>query len=100
MAVELVDLDDVEATPHADLFEAEPQTIRLALDAGEEIAPHQHPDRQIVFHLLEGEVVVTLDGEVYELAAGEVARFDGDQSVSPRAIEDSTALLVLAPRRD
>lgn len=100
MGVEVVNLDAVEATPHAALFENEPKTIRLSLAAGEEIAPHQHPDRKIVFHLLEGEVVVTIGGTEHALAPGEVARFDGDQDVSPRALEDSTALLVLAQRTD
>lgn len=100
-APDVVSLDDLEATPHADLFpDAEPKTIRLVLEAGQTIAPHQHPDRQIVFHVLEGRLSVTLDDESYELAAGDVARFDGDHYVSPEAIEASTALLVLAERAD
>ena len=97
--VSLQSLDDLEREPHAELFPGEePQTIRLSLDAGEEIAPHQHPDRQIVFHLLSGAVDVTLGEETHELAPGDVARFDGDQYVSPNAVDDSEALLVLAPR--
>lgn len=91
-------LADLEGTPHARVFEGEPQTIRLTLEAGERVPPHQHPDRQIVFHLLEGRVDVTLDETVYEVTAGEVVRFDGNQDISPEALEDSTALLVLAPR--
>lgn len=100
MAVELVALEDVEGTPHGELFEGEPTTIRLSLSAGQEIAPHQHPDRQLVFHLLSGAVTVTLGEDEYDLEPGDVARFDGDQYVSPRAREDSTALLVLAPRAE
>jgi len=97
--VSLTSLDDLEGEPHAELFPGEePQTIRLSLEAGDEIAPHQHPDRQIVFHLLSGAVDVTLDEETYELAPGDVARFDGAQYVSPKAKDDSEALLVLAPR--
>jgi quercetin dioxygenase-like cupin family protein len=98
MTTELVALDDLEAEPHAVLFEGEPKTIRLSLGAGDEIAAHSHPDRQIVFHLLSGSVVVALDDEEHELAPGDVARFDGDRDISPHAREDSTALLVLAPR--
>lgn len=100
MTPELTALDDLEAEPHARLFENEPTTIRLSLAAGEEIAPHQHPDRQIVFHLLEGALTATVGDEEYDLEPGDVARFDGDQDISPRAREDSTALLVLAPRTD
>jgi quercetin dioxygenase-like cupin family protein len=100
MTPDVVALDALEAEPHAILFETEPKTIRLSLDAGDEIAGHSHPDRQVVFHLLSGSIVVELDDEAYELEPGEVARFDGDQSISPRALEESTALLVLAPRAD
>jgi len=98
MTTELVSLDDLESEPHAVLFEDEPKTIRLALEAGDEIAAHSHPDRQIVFHLLSGSIAVVLDDEEHELSPGDVARFDGDRDISPHALEDSTALLVLAPR--
>ena len=92
-------LDELKGAPHAELFPGEePQTIRLSLEAGEEIAPHQHPDRQIVFHQLSGAIDVTLGEETYELAPGDVVRFDGDQYVSPAAQTDAEALLVLAPR--
>lgn len=100
MTVEAVDLDDVEQEPHADLFESEPKTIQLSLSAGEEIAAHRHPDRQIVFHVLEGSLVVTIGEGAYEVSAGDVLRFDGDRDVSPRAVEDATALLVMANRQD
>lgn len=93
-------LEDLEGTPHARAFEGEPQTIRLRLDAGETVPPHQHPDRQIVLHLLEGHLSVTLGADEHEVNAGEIVRFDGNQDVSPEALEKSTALLVLAPRTD
>ena len=98
MSTEVVSLEDVDAEPHAVLFDDEPKTIRLALSAGDEIATHSHPDRQIVFHVLSGDLVVSLDDETHELGPGDVARFDGDREISPRAREDSIALLVLAPR--
>jgi len=99
--VSLQSLDELEGEPHAELFpDEEPQTIRLSLEEGEEIAPHQHPDRRIVFHQLSGAVDVTLGEETYELAPGDVVRFDGDQYVSPKAKSDSEALLVLAPREE
>ncbi|WP_312907432.1 cupin domain-containing protein [Natronosalvus caseinilyticus] len=93
-------LKDLEGSPHARVFEGEPQTIRLTLSAGDSIASHQHPDRQIVFYLLEGRLTVTLGEDDHDLEAGDIVRFDGDQYVSPAAIEDSVALLVLAPRAD
>lgn len=98
---EIAVLDELTATPHARPFGAgEPLVIRLALAADEQVDPHRHPDRQIVLYLLTGRVELSLDDERHELAAGDVIRFDGRREVSPRALEDSEALLVLAKRVD
>ena len=94
-------LNELDGQPHANVFpDAEPKTIRLTLDAGGEVAPHSHPDREIVFYLIEGTIELELDGETHELSAGDVARFDGDQEIAPHAVENSTALIVLASRSD
>ncbi|WP_415381314.1 cupin domain-containing protein [Halosimplex sp. TS25] len=97
-ATERVHLSDVEGDGRGVLFEGEPRTVRLALDAGDRVPPHRHPDREIVCHVLDGEVAMTLGDETVELVAGDVARFSGDQDISPEAREDSVALLVLAER--
>jgi len=94
-------LDDLEGEPHANAFpDAEPKTIRLTLAEGEKVPPHDHPDREIVFYLIEGEIELQLGEETHEVTAGDIAHFEGDQNVSPRAVEDSTALIVLAKRTD
>jgi len=94
-------LDDLAGEPHANVFpDAEPKTVRLTLPAGEAIAAHTHPGRDIVCYLLEGRIELQVGEETDELTAGDVARFEGEAEISPRAIEDSTALLVLAPRAD
>ncbi|MFQ3284706.1 cupin domain-containing protein [Natronomonas sp.] len=94
-------LTELDGQPHANVFpDAEPKTIRLTLDAGGEVAPHSHPDREIVFYLIEGTIELELGGETHELSAGDVARFDGDQEIAPHAVENSTALIVLASRSD
>lgn len=99
MTPEVVSLDDLTTEPHAHLFEAdEPQTIRLSLDEDERVAPHQHPDRLVVFHLLEGRVEVMLGEQEVTMQAGDVAHFDGAQDISPRALESAEALLVLAKK--
>jgi quercetin dioxygenase-like cupin family protein len=96
---EVNNLDELDGQPHANVFpDAEPKTVRLSLDAGDEVATHSHPDREIVFYLVDGAIELGLDGETHELTAGDVARFDGDQDIAPSAIEDSTALIVLANR--
>ncbi|MFD1589160.1 cupin domain-containing protein [Halorientalis brevis] len=92
-------LSALTATPHANPFPGEePKVVRLALDAGERVDPHRHPDRQIVCYLLSGRMELDLDEETHELAAGDLIRFDGRREVSPRGVEDCEALLVLAPR--
>jgi quercetin dioxygenase-like cupin family protein len=90
-------LPELESTPQANLFPGtEPKTVRLSLSAGEEIPPHRHPGRRIVFHVLEGRIDLVLGASTQELDAGAVVRFDGDQDISPTAVTDATALLVLA----
>ena len=96
---ETVRLDDLDGEPHTSVFPGEePKTVRLSLAAGEAVAEHDHPDRTVLFHALEGAFDVALDGEGYRVEAGELLRFDGERSVAPTAREDATALIVLAPR--
>ncbi|WP_267643278.1 cupin domain-containing protein [Haloarchaeobius amylolyticus] len=90
-------LKELEGAPHATVFEgAEPKTIRLTLDAGERVEPHQHPGRTVVLHVLEGGITLHLGEESFELSGGDIAHFDGDRSISPVATEASTALVILA----
>lgn len=92
-------LPSLEGTPHANVFpDSEPKTVRLALAAGERVAPHSHPGRAIVLYLIEGALELHLGSATRELEQGDIARFDGDQDVSPVATEASTALIVLAPK--
>ena len=92
-------LSELRATPHAVVFpEHEPKTIRLELEAGETVPPHDHPNREIVLYVVSGRIELRLGESVQELRTDDVARFDGDQTISPRAIEDTTALIVLATR--
>lgn len=98
---EQASLEELEAAPHARPFEAgEPTVIRLALEADERVDPHTHPEREIVLFLRSGEIELDLDDETYDLTAGDVIRFDGQREVSPYAVEDSEALIVLAQRTD
>lgn len=99
-STERVTLETLEEEPHARVFEGEPRTVRLTLPEGERLPAHTHPDRQVVFHLLEGRMSVTVGGDRHELRAGELLRFDGDQDVSSEALEKSVAIIVLAQRAD
>ncbi|QLK26142.1 cupin domain-containing protein [Natrinema zhouii] len=97
----ITSVDELEATPHAEVFEERtPRTVRLRLEADDRVPAHRHPESNVILHLLEGEIELTLDDEVYPLESGDIAQFDGDQDISPHAIDDSTALLVFAPKID
>ena len=93
---ERVSLDDGDATGRTRVFDGEPKTIRLTLDAGESIPAHKHPGQDIVFLLRSGAVDLTLGDETLSLSPGDIVRFDGNQDISPAATADSEALLVLA----
>jgi quercetin dioxygenase-like cupin family protein len=94
-------LDELDGQPHANVFpDREPKTVRLSLDADESVPAHSHSGRDIVLYLVEGEVELQLGDRTHELMAGEIARFEGEQEISPRAVEPSVALIVLAPRSE
>lgn len=97
---ERVHLPDLADDGRAVLFDGEPRTVRLALEAGASVPAHQHPGRDVVCHVLDGALSLRLGGESHALEAGDVVRFDGDQDISPTADTDSVALLVLAERAD
>jgi len=96
---ELTSLSELTATPHARPFGGgEPAVVRLALEAGERVDPHRHPDRRVVILVRSGLIELTLDDEQYTLEADDLIRFDGRREVSPAAVEDSEALVLLAAR--
>lgn len=95
---EITNLAQLEQTPHHQVFEKPaPRTVRLELAAGDAIAPHSHPGNNIVFYVVQGELDVTLDGELFTLSTGDIARFSGNHEISPEAIDDTRALIVFAP---
>jgi quercetin dioxygenase-like cupin family protein len=98
---EHTDLKDLEATAHAEVFETrKPRTVRLLLEAEESVPPHTHPGTDVVFLCLSGQIELSVDDEVFHVNSEEAVRFRGEQEVSPKAIEDSTAIIVIAPAED
>lgn len=90
-------LPDLDVEPHAEVFPGEePKTVRLSLEAGDRVPKHSHPNREIVCYVISGTVELTLGDSTHALDAGDIARFDGAQDISPRAVTDATVLLVLA----
>jgi quercetin dioxygenase-like cupin family protein len=70
-----------------------PQVLRLRLDEGDERAEHSHPGKEIVLFVHQGEISLSLDSDRHTVTEGELLRFSGERKISPRAIEDSVALL-------
>ncbi|MGQ3413139.1 cupin domain-containing protein [Natrinema sp. LN54] len=98
---EVTSLETLEEAPHAEVFEDRtPRTVRLRLHADERVPKHRHPESNVVIHVITGAVELTLGEAVYDLEPGDVVRFDGDQDVSPYAVEESTALVVFAPKTE
>jgi mannose-6-phosphate isomerase-like protein (cupin superfamily) len=97
---EVVRVDDATGAPHAELFAERPRVVRLSLAAGEGVAPHSHPDNNVLLYVIEGRLRATVDDEEWALERGELLRFDGRRTVAPTAGADGpvTALVVFAPR--
>jgi quercetin dioxygenase-like cupin family protein len=96
-----VHLPDTDASPLRGLFEdEEPRTNLLELAAGEHVPDHRHPDRRILFYVIEGDITLRVGEETASLRPGDIARFDGDRDISPAADADSRALVVLVRRND
>jgi|AntDeeMinimDraft_6_1070357.scaffolds.fasta_scaffold23182_2 quercetin dioxygenase-like cupin family protein len=96
MTVERANVDVADEDGRAALFEGEPRTVHLSLSAEDRVPAHDHRDREILFHVLDGEIALDLDEETHDLAAGDLLRFDGDSQISPKAVTDARALVVLA----
>lgn len=96
---EVTDLGAVagDAEPHAVVHESAPQTILLALDAGERVPFHEHPETTVHFHVLEGAATARVgdDRVEHELAGGELLRFDGGDGIEPVADRSARVLVTL-----
>lgn len=71
-----------------------PRTLRLKLNEGDERPKHQHPGKEILLFVHEGELSLLLGEERRRVREGDAIRFSGDQEISPRAVEDTVAVLV------
>ena len=52
---------ETDGPSRAALFDGEPRTVVLSLAAQERVPVHSHPGRAVVFHVLSGEIELTLD---------------------------------------
>lgn len=62
----------------------------------EKIDKHNHPGKEIMFAVMKGAFKITIgEKEDYTVKAGEVLNFDGKNTISALALEDSESLVVL-----
>lgn len=70
--------------------------VHKVLKKGEIIEKHNHPGKEIVFAVMKGSFEITIGGEEKHLVkAGEALNFDGTNTISAVAIDDSESLVVL-----
>ena len=70
--------------------------VHKILKKGDTIEKHNHPDKEIVFAVMKGSFEITI-GEVEKhiVKAGEALNFDGTNTISAVAMDDSESLVVL-----
>lgn len=67
-----------------------------SLNEGEELAKHKHPDMNLViFSVLEGSIIITIDRKSQPLVAGDVFTFEGNCTISATALAESKIQVVL-----
>ena len=70
--------------------------VHKVLKKGEVIDKHNHPGKEIVFAVMKGAFEITIAvSEKHKVVAGEVLNFDGVNTISAVALEDSESLVVL-----
>jgi quercetin dioxygenase-like cupin family protein len=96
--VEVCSFDAREGTDRPFESDGEPEVVRLHLAAGEAVASHSHPGKDVALFVVDGRFEVRLDDDTYRVEAGDCLRFDGEHEIAPRATDDgpATALVVLA----
>lgn len=70
--------------------------VHKILKKGDVIDKHNHPDKEIVFAVMKGSFEITIGGEEKHLVkVGEALNFDGTNTISAVALDDSESLVVL-----
>lgn len=70
--------------------------VHINLPQGKKIAPHNHPNQDIFFCLIKGEVKTTLNStEEHILQPGTLLHFDGEAFIGIEALVDSEFFVYL-----
>lgn len=69
--------------------------VHKILKKGDVIDKHNHPGKEIVFAVMKGSFEITIGEEKHLVKAGEALNFDGTNTISAVALDDSESLVVL-----
>ena len=70
--------------------------VHIHLPEGKKITPHNHPNQDIFFSVVKGQVKATLNStEEHILAPGTLLRFDGEAFIGIEALVDSEFFVYL-----
>ncbi|HWE83801.1 MAG TPA: cupin domain-containing protein [Terracidiphilus sp.] len=100
--VEISRLPEIERLPgwRGRFFHSEHMTVaHYEFTHGSTIHEHQHPQEEI-YHVLEGELELTVEGVTEVARAGLAAIVPGNARHSARALTDGRVLIVDSPRRE
>ena len=70
----------------------------LDMEKGAAIPMHTHPEEQIGY-LVKGHIIMTVDGEEYDISEGDSYLVPGDAEHGLRVLEDAVAVEVFSPVR-
>ncbi len=100
--IDIATLPEVERLPgwRGRYFDSPSMTFaHYEFDGGASIHEHSHPQEE-VYEMLEGEIEITIDGVIHQLAAGSAAIVPADTLHAVRAISGGRLIVVDYPRRE
>ncbi len=100
--VDISHLPEIERLPgwRGRYFHSEHMTVaHYQFAKGSSIHEHHHPEEEI-YHVLEGELELTIEGETHVARPGMAAIVPGNTRHRVTALTDGRVLIVDSPRRD
>lgn len=70
--------------------------VKIRFAKGERAEPHRHPQEQVMY-VIEGRLLINLDGEEYEVGPGEATFNPSNAEHSALALEDTLAISCKTP---
>lgn len=70
--------------------------VKKAGKKGEKVEKHDHPEANVLFTVVKGEMKVTIaEKDVFSVVPGQILSFDGSNSISADFVEDSEFFVTL-----